>query len=91
MAGYQDARPIAEARPNANCRCGQTTASASVPPGARVQFNIIMKPNLEAAVIAFGCIAISATLAGLYGFIFANTVLYGGIRAASLCAVAIAG
>jgi Poxvirus D5 protein-like len=42
-------------------------------------------------LIAFGCIAISATLAGLYGYMSADTVAFGTIRAASLCAVAIAG
>src|SRR5262245_48292171 len=41
--------------------------------------------------IAFGCIAISAALAGLYGYMSADTVFYGGIRAASLCAVAVVG
>src|SRR5215470_8832542 len=41
--------------------------------------------------IALACIAISATLAGLYGYISADTVFYGVIRAASLCAVAVVG
>lgn len=41
--------------------------------------------------IALGCIAISATLAGLYGWMSADTVFYGAIRAASLCAVAVVG
>jgi hypothetical protein len=41
--------------------------------------------------IALGCIAISSTLAGLYGYMSADTVFYGGIRAASLCAVAVVG
>jgi hypothetical protein len=44
-----------------------------------------------AKIIAYACLAISATLAGLYGYITADTVLYGVIRAASLCAVAIVG
>ena len=41
--------------------------------------------------IAFVCIAISSTLAALYGYVSADTALYGGIRAASLCAVAVVG
>src|SRR5215470_8374145 len=41
--------------------------------------------------IALVCIAISATLAGLYGYMSADTVFYGAIRAASLCAVAVVG
>jgi len=41
--------------------------------------------------IAFVCIAISATLAGLYGYVSADTVFYGGIGAASLWAVAVVG
>jgi hypothetical protein len=42
-------------------------------------------------LIALRCIAISATLASLYGVMSVNIALYRGIRAASLCAVAIAG
>jgi hypothetical protein len=41
--------------------------------------------------IALACIAISATLAALYGYGSADTSLYGAIRAASLCAVAVVG
>jgi hypothetical protein len=41
--------------------------------------------------IALACIAISATLAGLYGYVSADTSLYGAIRATSLGAVAIVG
>jgi|SRR5581483_11338 len=41
--------------------------------------------------IAFGCIAISATLAALYGLTSADTVFYGAIRAASLGAVTVVG
>src|SRR5215467_9501126 len=41
--------------------------------------------------IAYACLAISATLAGLYGYMSADTVFYGGIRAASLCVVAVVG
>lgn len=41
--------------------------------------------------IAFTCIAISATLAALYGYTSADTAFYGGIRAASLGAVAVVG
>ena len=41
--------------------------------------------------IAFGCIAISAVLAALYGYTSADTEFYGGIRAASLGAVAVVG
>jgi hypothetical protein len=41
--------------------------------------------------IAFVCIAISATLAGLYGYVSADTAFYGGIRAASLFVVAVVG
>ena len=42
-------------------------------------------------VIAFTCIAISAILAALYGYTSADTAFYGGIRAASLGAVAVVG
>src|SRR5262245_14458265 len=41
--------------------------------------------------IAFACIAISATLGGVYGYVSADTAFYGGIRAASLYAVAVVG
>jgi len=43
------------------------------------------------AFVLSHCIAISTTLAGLYGYMSADTVFYGGIRAASLCAVAVVG
>jgi hypothetical protein len=41
--------------------------------------------------IALACIAISATLAGIYGYVSADTTFYGAIRATSLGAVAIVG
>jgi hypothetical protein len=44
-----------------------------------------------AKIIACACLLISATLAGLYGYMSADTVYYGAIRAASLCAVAVVG
>jgi hypothetical protein len=42
-------------------------------------------------LIAVGCIAISAALAGLYGYMTADTQIYGAIRASSLFAVAVIG
>jgi hypothetical protein len=41
--------------------------------------------------IALACIPISATLAAIYGYVSADTTLYGAIRAASLGAVAVVG